>query len=148
MKFKQEGPSENPSEKPPFEKHWSLATDVSLVAIVQSVVRENMQRQGWHTDEVEAMDLAFLEALTNAVRHGNKFDRNKKVAVAVKISPKSIYLKVCDEGKGFKFEEVPNPLAEENKLKTSGRGVMIMKNAFDVSYEDNGSIIILKKEKE
>lgn len=80
--------------------------------------------------------VATTEAVNNGILHGNKSDPKKKVTVTCTVSHDALVIHIEDEGKGFKPEAVPDPLEEENLLKTSGRGVFLMKSLMDgVKYE-------------
>ena len=89
------------------------------------------------------------EALVNALKHGNRYDARKKVIVAYEVSPDRITISVTDEGQGFTLEEVPDPTADKNLLKPSGRGVRsYMQFAFDeitTSKTERGFILTLTK---
>lgn len=80
--------------------------------------------------------VASTEAVNNGILHGNKSDTTKKVTITCDLSDDAIVIHITDEGAGFKPENVPDPLEEENLLKTSGRGVFLMKSLMDgVKYE-------------
>lgn len=84
------------------------------------------------TDDVKfAVDMAVREAVTNAVLHGNKLDELKTVELQLTTASEAVEILVGDEGSGFKPEEVPDPTAAENILKTSGRGIFFMRNFMD-----------------
>jgi serine/threonine-protein kinase RsbW len=78
-----------------------------------------------------AVDMAIREAVTNAVVHGNKQDEAKQVRVDIKSSEKEIEINVHDAGAGFNPTAVPDPTADENLLKTSGRGIFFMRTFVD-----------------
>lgn len=89
--------------------------------------------------------LTVSEAATNAVVHGNELDESKKTILTAVVEDSMLIITTTDEGDGFVPEEVPNPLAEENLLKTSGRGVFLMQEYADgVEYQDEGRTLILK----
>lgn len=84
------------------------------------------------TDDVSfAIDMAVREAVTNAVLHGNRQDESKLFELQVKTSPEAVEIQVHDQGSGFTPEDVPDPTAKENLLKTSGRGIFFMRNFMD-----------------
>ena len=86
-------------------------------------------------DSAHWMSVAIRESVTNAVRHGNKLDPRKRVIVRFRYDAPEFTVVVEDEGEGFNPEKVPDPLAEENLLRASGRGIFFMKNFMDeVSY--------------
>jgi len=80
--------------------------------------------------------VAGTEAVNNGILHGNKGDKKKHVHVVCILSKDSLVFRVKDEGRGFRPEEVPDPLEEKNLLKTSGRGIFLMRSLMDkVSYK-------------
>jgi serine/threonine-protein kinase RsbW len=80
--------------------------------------------------------VAGTEAVNNGILHGNKGDKRKFVHVTCVISKDSLVFRVKDEGRGFNPEDVPDPLEEKNLLKTSGRGIFLMRSLMDkVSYK-------------
>jgi len=80
--------------------------------------------------------VAGTEAVNNGILHGNKANPNKLVQVTCIVDEKELIFRVHDEGKGFKPEDVPDPLEEKNLLKTSGRGIFLMRSLMDkVSFK-------------
>lgn len=75
--------------------------------------------------------VAVSEAVNNAVSHGNKNDPEKSVTLDVDFEGDEIVVVIEDEGGGFNPENLPDPLAPENLLKPSGRGIHIMKSLMD-----------------
>jgi serine/threonine-protein kinase RsbW len=75
--------------------------------------------------------VATTEAVNNAIMHGNKAKPEKSVTVKVIIRKNYLIVSVCDEGDGFDPSDIPNPLAEENLLKESGRGLFLMETLMD-----------------
>lgn len=79
-------------------------------------------------DESFKVKLALEEALTNAMRHGNAFDKNKQVLVKIQADQKMITMDVRDEGKGFDFSNLADPTSPENVNRPSGRGVFLIRS--------------------
>ena len=75
--------------------------------------------------------VAGTEAVNNGILHGNKRNPNKMVHVTCILSKDKLVFRVRDQGKGFKPEEVPDPLEEKNLMKTSGRGIFLMRSLMD-----------------
>jgi serine/threonine-protein kinase RsbW len=72
--------------------------------------------------------------------HGNYNDEDKKVKVEVAKEDQKVIFIVSDEGKGFDFDNLPDPTAPENIEKPDGRGIFLMKNLSDeVNFDLNGS---------
>src|SRR5215468_8940089 len=93
--------------------------------------------------------MALREALANAIKHGNKQDLTKHVHLEMDVVADTLVIAIRDEGPGFDPEAVGDPLAPENRLKTSGRGIFYMRTFMDdVRFErhaDGGMEIVLKK---
>ncbi|HXG37480.1 MAG TPA: ATP-binding protein [Bacteroidota bacterium] len=91
--------------------------------------------------------VASTEAVNNAILHGNKSDTRKYVCLVVLFRKNdSIVVRVKDEGKGFDPNHLPNPLDDKNLLKTSGRGVFLMRELMDevnFSFGKDGSTVEL-----
>lgn len=93
-------------------------------------------------EETSTLMLLLSEAVTNAIKHGNQEDENKKVTVEISIDPKQIISTVKDEGKGFDPTATKNPLKEEHLLDTTGRGIFLINELSDSSeYLENGTKI-------
>jgi serine/threonine-protein kinase RsbW len=75
--------------------------------------------------------LVLLELITNAIIHGNRYDRDKKCVVLTDITPQQVALAVIDEGAGYDIKTIPNPLNPENINKPHGRGLFIVKHYVD-----------------
>jgi serine/threonine-protein kinase RsbW len=75
------------------------------------------------------------ESVINAIKHGNREDFTKMVtvefAVTPLVDPRELIVRVVDQGEGFEPEEVADPLAPENILKSSGRGIFFMRSFMD-----------------
>jgi serine/threonine-protein kinase RsbW len=109
----------------------SLPSRIDTVATAAAAVAEFLNRSGVSEEAMFGIDMAVREAVTNAVIHGNRQDENKSVDVNVKSSPDAVEISVHDQGPGFNPEEVPDPTAAENILKTSGRGIFFMRTFMD-----------------
>ncbi len=86
------------------------------------------------------------EAVTNAIKHGNKFQEDKKVTIDVSMDTERIKIVVADEGQGFDVNSVPDPRDPVNFLKPTGRGILFMNIGMDeVRYNENGNVLTLIK---
>ncbi len=95
--------------------------------MVQNFAREN----GFSDDDVHQIGMAVRESVVNAVVHGNCFNSHKKVSLSLEASAGRLTITIEDQGKGFSYDRVPDPLAEENLLKKSGRGLFLMRAFMD-----------------
>jgi serine/threonine-protein kinase RsbW len=109
----------------------SLPSRIETVAAAAAAVGEFISRSGISDDAVFGIDMAVREAVTNAVVHGNRQDEKKTVDIVLKSSPDAVEISVHDQGPGFNPEDVPDPTAKENILKTSGRGIFFMRTFMD-----------------
>jgi serine/threonine-protein kinase RsbW len=109
----------------------SLPSRIETVAAAAAAVAEFIGRFGVSDDAAFGIDMAVREAVTNAVLHGNRQDENKTVDIVLKSSPDAVEISVHDSGPGFNPEDVPDPTANENILKTSGRGIFFMRTFMD-----------------
>ena len=86
--------------------------------------------------QVHKLMVSLTEAVNNAIIHGNKSDPDKMVRVRCEVHPGWLLFSVEDEGRGFKVDNVKNPLKEENLLRESGRGIFLMRTLMDkVEFE-------------
>ncbi len=108
-----------------------MPSRIDTVATAAAAVAEFLSRSGVTEDAAFGIDMAVREAVTNAVVHGNRQDENKTVDVTLKSSPDAVEISVHDQGAGFNPEDVPDPTAEENILKASGRGIFFMRSFMD-----------------
>ena len=113
--------------------------------ILESILAR-LEGENWFPHDIFGVHLALEEALVNAVKHGNRMDEAKSVHVEVKLSPERLYVRIRDEGPGFKMEEVPDCTEDENLEKASGRGIMLMRNFMSfVEYNDVGNMVTMEK---
>jgi serine/threonine-protein kinase RsbW len=71
------------------------------------------------------------EAVVNAVVHGNRYNENKKVRFSCVKNSERLTVRVADEGEGFDPAQLPDPLAPENLLRSSGRGIFLIRSFMD-----------------
>ena len=90
---------------------------------------------GLDEDAVHWIGVAVRESVINAIKHGNREDYGKLVTIEFSITPPAapteFIVRVLDEGEGFEPQEVADPLAPENILKSSGRGIFFMRSFMD-----------------
>src|SRR5690242_16025858 len=108
--------------------HLEFTSAFEMLDFVQ-VVSEHLGRSvGLDDDARHWVSVAIRESVINAIKHGNRNDATKHVFVDLETHSNGQghpELSICvrDEGEGFEPEEVANPLAPENLLKSSGRGI-------------------------
>lgn len=88
--------------------------------------------------------IATIEAVNNAIVHGNKLNPNKKVFIEVLYDKPTLHILITDQGNGFDFSNVPDPTTPENIENISGRGVFLMKKLADnLIFNDTGTQVEL-----
>jgi serine/threonine-protein kinase RsbW len=106
-----------------------------MLDFVQIVSDHVGRMAGLDEDSLHWVSVAVRESVVNAIKHGNKNDESKRVVVEftpVPINePEELIIRVEDEGEGFDPEEVADPLAPENILKSSGRGIFLIRSFMD-----------------
>ncbi|MGC4085765.1 MAG: ATP-binding protein [Vicinamibacterales bacterium] len=102
---------------------------------VLQVVSDHACRQvGLDDDSIHWVSVAVRESVANAIKHGNQNDATKKVFVefaGVVDGVPELSIRVRDEGPGFDPDAVADPLAPENLLKGSGRGIFLIRSFMD-----------------
>lgn len=102
-----------------------LDSRVESVDIGEELVRNFLSDAGFNEEDQYFIGLAAREILINAIKHGNRFDRQKMVEVRLTKCANSVTIEVDDEGDGFRLESIPDPRAAENQERRSGRGLAI-----------------------
>jgi serine/threonine-protein kinase RsbW len=89
------------------------------------------QRAGLGEEDLMKIGLAVRESMVNAVMHGNRYSTEKRVRFLAASSLERFVVVIADEGAGFSFEALPDPLAPENLMRTSGRGIFLIRSFMD-----------------
>jgi serine/threonine-protein kinase RsbW len=99
-----------------------------------------MIERSYPPQDVFAVRLLLEEAILNAIKHGHRGDVSKVVCICCNVSDREVAASVQDEGPGFNFADVPDPCADENLDKPSGRGLLLMRTyATSLYYNDRGN---------
>src|SRR5215470_16992394 len=135
----------------PETKHLevTLETQVESVNLAEEMCLRLAEAAGFGEDECYRIGMSVREGVINAFHYGNQEKPEKKIYLAVELSPDIMTIHVLDEGKGFNLADVPDPLAEENLLSTSGRGIFLMRAFMDefevVTGSTGGAEIVMSK---
>jgi serine/threonine-protein kinase RsbW len=112
-------------------------TQITLDSTLQSaddaeaMVMQEAQRLGFDEEEQHQVAMAVRECMVNAVVHGNRYSKKKKVHLDIERSERSLTVTVGDEGEGFDLSSLPDPLSPENLLRQSGRGILLIRAFMD-----------------
>ncbi len=122
-----------------------LNSNLNNVAAVQPFVEKATQNIDINQDTFGNILVSLTEAVNNAIRHGNCCEEGKQVKVDIKQKKNDLTLLVSDEGTGFDYDNLPDPLAPENIEKDGGRGIFLMRAlSDDINFMNNGSTIEMK----
>lgn len=128
----------------------TLETQVESVNLAEEMCLRVAEAAGFGEDDCYRIGMSVREGVINAFHYGNQERPEKKIHLAVDITPEKLIIHVMDEGVGFNLAEVPDPLAEENLLSTSGRGIFLMRafmDEFDVLQGRTGGAEIVMSKK-
>ena len=123
-----------------------IGSDLKSARKVEQRVLRETARYGYSEACRFAIRLALEEGLNNAIRHGSRSDAKKRIEVLCRIDEHRAAITITDEGSGFDPETVPDPTADENLEKPSGRGTMLMRAYMDeVRYNERGNQVHMVK---
>lgn len=108
-----------------------LPASLDLIDPLDEVVVRLARAEGASEDDAFGIQVAFHEALTNAVRHGCRCDARRRIRVAVRLVSNELRVLVVDPGAGFDPRRLPDPLAADNLRRGGGRGVFYMRRFAD-----------------
>ena len=108
-----------------------LPSHIEAVADAAAAVTDFVQTCGIGEEAAFGIEMAVREAITNAMVHGNKEDETKTIEVTFNCLEHALEIEVKDEGEGFDPAGVPDPTDPANILKTSGRGIFLMRSFMD-----------------
>ncbi len=108
-----------------------LDSSLESVDSAETMVLEKARAIGLAEEEMHKLGIAVRECMVNAVVHGNRYNARKKVHVCVATGDDRLTVTIADEGNGFDPNQLPDPLSEENLLRHSGRGVLLMQAFVD-----------------
>ncbi len=110
---------------------FTLDSSLDSVNKVELTAEQTAQRAGFDEDTATHVAMAVREAAVNAVLHGNAYDPNKHITASFETTSDALVIRVADQGPGLDPDSVPDPLAPENILRGSGRGIFLIKAFMD-----------------
>lgn len=123
-----------------MEESVTISSSTEELAKVESLIDKVCDTKNFSEDNYGNVLIAVTEAVNNAIEHGNLKDESKVIEINCKMSDSSLLFSVKDQGKGFDFNDLPDPTDPENIEKPNGRGIFLMKNLADrVEFFDEGS---------
>ncbi|HEY9008358.1 ATP-binding protein [Ohtaekwangia sp.] len=114
------------------------------IRMIESFIDNAKERFHLDDDIYGNIMIAVTEAVNNAIKHGNASDKSKNVHLSLSLEDSMIKFTVKDEGKGFNYDNLPDPTAPENLEKPGGRGIFLMKHLSDeVDFKEDGRVVEL-----
>jgi serine/threonine-protein kinase RsbW len=120
-----------PKAPEPQRLDVTLETRLESVDVAEHLVMRAAAEAGFGEDDVHKIGMAVREGVVNAYNYGNCQDCQKKIQLTIELEGGKLVVHVLDEGCGFDLADVADPLAEENLLRTSGRGLFLMRAFMD-----------------
>jgi serine/threonine-protein kinase RsbW len=108
-----------------------LDSQLESVDAAERLALDVARQAGFEEEELHKIGMAVRESMVNAVVHGNQYSKDKKVHVTISANSDRMTIKIADQGKGFELNQLPDPLAEENLLRNSGRGIFLIRAFMD-----------------
>ncbi len=125
-------------------KRLKIESRMSNLRIIENAIDEVTGAIGIKQDDYGKIMVASLEAVNNAITHGNKANPQKLVDVEIEFDNDEIRITVSDEGEGFKPDKIPDPTLPENIEELSGRGVFLMtKLADSIKFNEKGNSVTM-----
>ena len=109
----------------------ALESTLDSVDKAENLVIREAGKLGFDEDEAHQIGMAVRECTVNAVVHGNRYSKNKKVHLEIERSTASLIVTIGDEGSGFDLNSIPDPTSPENLLRQSGRGLLLIRAFMD-----------------
>jgi serine/threonine-protein kinase RsbW len=119
----------------------TLDSTLESVDKVEELVIQEAGKAGFEEDDQHQIGMAVRECAVNAVVHGNRYSNKKHVHVEIQRTTQTLTVIIGDEGDGFTMTSLPDPLAPENLLKQSGRGLLLIRafmDDFDLHPREGG----------
>jgi serine/threonine-protein kinase RsbW len=109
----------------------TLESDLKNVEVAEEISRRVASTAGFDEEEQHRIEMAVHESMINAIWHGNKNDPSKSVWLRFQIHRDRLEIRIRDQGNGFDLEKIADPLADENLLNVSGRGIFLIRSFMD-----------------
>ena len=125
-----------------MKKSISILSNIDNVALVENFVDSLCVDIDISEDDYGNIFVAIIEAVTNAIKHGNKNDATKYVFVDAVYDNGFLEIDVKDEGLGFDYNNLPDPTLPDNILKFSGRGIYLIRSLSDkLEFYEGGTLL-------
>ncbi len=117
---------------------------IENIRIIESFIDNAKEKYHLDDDMYGNIMIAVTEAVNNAIKHGNAGDKSKNVFLSLNLKDSLLKFVIKDEGRGFDFQNLPDPTEPENLQKIGGRGIFLMKHLSDqVEFKEEGRVVEL-----
>jgi serine/threonine-protein kinase RsbW len=125
-----------------MEKQIFVPSKIENLRKIEKFIDEISNECSLNSEVYGNVLIATLEAVNNAIVHGNKLNENLEVKISASFKNNSLFISIEDKGKGFDYKHIPDPTAPENIENISGRGIFLMEKLSDkLVFKRNGSIV-------
>ncbi len=122
----------NPVSAPSRERRsFKMSSTMESVGEVETAADQMAVAAGLDEDQRFHITMAVREAAINAVLHGNEYDPTRQIEVSLENTGKDLVITIADQGRGFDPDKIPDPLAQENLLRGTGRGIFLIRSLMD-----------------
>ena len=108
-----------------------LSSTMESVGAVEAAAEKLATEAGLGEEERFHVTMAVREAAVNAVMHGNEYNPKKHIAFSFENTGAALVFTIADQGKDIDPDSLPNPLAPENLLRGTGRGIFLIRSFMD-----------------
>ena len=123
----------------------TINSDIEKLKVVETLVDTLSKKLGVSDEVYGKILISTVEAVNNAILHGNKGDRNKMVTVLMSADGNVLDITVTDEGEGFEYGNLPDPTDPKNIENLHGRGVFLMRRLADaIEYNSSGNEVKMR----
>lgn len=133
----------------PRHVNVTLQTKIESVDLGEDLAQQVAGTVGFDEDERYKIGMAVRECIVNALEHGNRGDAEKRIELSFLLQADRLVVQVQDEGTGFDLRVVPDPRTDENLLKSSGRGLFLVRTFMDDlqvrSGQGGGAMVTMTK---
>jgi len=122
----------SPVSAPSRERRsFKMSSTMKSVEEVEAAADRLATEAGLDEDQRFHIAMAVREAAINAVLHGNEYDPGRQIEVSLENTGRDLVITIADQGRGFDPGKVPDPLAQENLLRGTGRGIFLIRSLMD-----------------
>jgi serine/threonine-protein kinase RsbW len=127
-------------------REFQIPSDPGYIKEASARVLDSIKGLGLDKDTIFDIRLCLEEAIINAIKYGNKRDKDLPVYISYSFGDDRIEIVIRDKGRGFDYANIPDPRSSGNILKHGGRGLFLIRNLMDeVEFNNSGNEIKMVK---